>query len=98
VVLLAVLLGCGALVVRSWRTLPPEYAVYALVTVLACISSPSAGQPLWSFDRYALTIFPLAMAGGDWLARRRLLAPALAISTVLLVFYTISFSSWAFVA
>lgn len=98
VVLLAVLLGCVALAVRCWRTLAPEYAVYALVTLLACVSSPAAGQPLWSLDRYALTIFPLAMAGGDWLARRRLLTPVMAISTVLLVFYTIQFSAWAFVA
>jgi hypothetical protein len=83
---------------RRW--LRPEYGVYAGLMILMCLTTPERGEPLWSYDRFALTMFPLWMVGGAWLARR----PRLAQGAVLvagagaLVFYTLQFSSWAFVA
>ncbi|MFZ0042390.1 MAG: mannosyltransferase family protein [Solirubrobacteraceae bacterium] len=94
-VLLAVLvIACLAL--YGCRRLPLEYGAYAAAVLLLVLSSPWSGQPLESFDRFTLTIFPLWMAGGAWLARRRLVVPVLAVSSVLLVFYTVQFSSFAF--
>jgi hypothetical protein len=92
VLALAALVACG-------RRLPAEYAAYAGVVLLACISSPDVGQPLWSLDRYTLTIFPLWMAAGAWLSGRRRALPAVVLcGSALLVFYAAQFASWAFVA
>jgi hypothetical protein len=92
VLALAALVACG-------RRLPAEYAAYAGVVLLACISTPDVGQPLWSLDRYTLTIFPLWMAAGAWLSGRRIALPAVVLcGSALLVFYAAQFASWAFVA
>jgi hypothetical protein len=98
VVLLVVLVISVAALVACWRRLPRAYAAYAAADLLVVLSSPAIGQPLASFDRYMLTLFPLWMASADWLVRRRLLVPALVLGTGLLVFYTLAFSSWSFVA
>lgn len=98
VLIVTLALACAA-AVACIRRLPAAYGAYAVLAILLCISSAGNEQPLWSFDRFALTIFPLWMAAGAWLAgRRRLLAPALVVSAALLAFYTLQFSSWAFVA
>ena len=98
VVLALVLVAMAVTTVMCLRRLPRAYGLYALAVLLLCISSPEGGQPLWSLDRFALTLFPLWMVAGDWLARRRLVGPALALSIAALVFYTLQFSAWAFVA
>jgi hypothetical protein len=98
VVLLIVMLAAGAALAGVFRGMALEYGVLAATELLMCVSSPDTGQPLWSLDRYVLTIFPLWMAAGAWVARRRLVAPAVVVGSLLLVFYTIQFSSWAFVA
>lgn len=95
--LLILLVAIGALVL-CFRRLPAAYGIFALLALLVSISSPVAAQPLKSFDRYALTIFPLWMVAGAWLSERRLLAPAVTISVALLVFFTVQFASWTFVA
>jgi hypothetical protein len=90
---LAALDGC-----RRWMR--PEYTVYAALMILMCLATPEKGEPLWSYDRFALTMFPLWMAGGAWLSRRRLALQAtlLCAGAAALVFYTLQFSSWAFIA
>ena len=98
IVLLVVLVVACVALVGCLRRLPLEYGAYAGAVILMCLSTPEIGQPLWSFDRFTLTIFPLWMAAGAWLARRRLVIPAVAAGALLLVFYTVQFSSWAFVA
>ena len=99
IVLFGVLILCGLTLVICFRRLPPQYGAFAAAVLLVSLSSPAVGQPLWSFDRFALTMFPLWIAAGAWLAeRRRLRWVVLAVSTVALVFYTLQFSSWAFVA
>ncbi len=80
--------------VNVWRLLPRHYFVFALLAILVCTSSSVAGQPLKGFDRYVLPIFPLWIGAGAWLQRRKLLPSALAISTVLLILYTVQFSRW----
>jgi hypothetical protein len=81
------------------RRLRPEYAVYAGLVLIACLSSRFSGEPLDSFDRFALTIFPLWMVAGALLARRpRLLYLVCGLGAVALTFYTMQFSSWAFIA
>lgn len=87
------------LAVRSARRrLPPAYALYAGAVILLCLSSPQVAQPLWSIDRFALTLFPVWMAAGAWVAERRLEKPAIVLGSILLVFYALQFSSWSFVA
>ncbi|MGB9185478.1 MAG: mannosyltransferase family protein [Solirubrobacteraceae bacterium] len=98
VILLAVLGVMIAGTVIAARRLPLAYGVYAAVVIVVCLSSPEIGQPLWSLDRFALTLFPLWMAAGAWVAGRRRQTPVLVLSSILLVFYTLQFSSWAFVA
>ena len=98
VILGGILIGCLVGVEACRRRMAPEYFVYSGLVILMCLSSPEQGEPLWSFDRFALTIFPLWMAAGAFLGRRRLVAPAVALGAVAIVFYTMQFSSWAFVA
>jgi hypothetical protein len=99
VILGAILILCLMTLEFCRRRMAPEYAVYAALVLLMCLASPEQGEPLWCFDRFALTIFPLWMAAGAFLARRRgLLACVLVVGVAGLVFYTMQFSSWAFVA
>jgi hypothetical protein len=98
IMLLAVLaIGVAALVV-AFRRLPLAYGAYAATALLVCISSPVAGLPLHSLDRYALTIFPLWMAAGAWMAKHRLARAVVLVGAALLAFFTFQFATWAFVA
>jgi hypothetical protein len=98
VLLFGVLVLVCALLWRCWRSLPLEYSAYALLAVAMCLSSPAVGQPLISFDRYVLTIFPLWMVAGAWVARRGLERRAVLVGSVLLAFYTVQFATFHFVA
>jgi len=80
------------------RRLAPEYLAYALAVMMVCLSSPVPGEPLGSFDRFALTIFPLWMVAGAWVARRRLVPIAVLLGSLALVFYTSQFAAGIFVA
>lgn len=84
--------------VAAIRRLPVHYGAYALAALLVCTWSPVTGQPLQSFDRYTLTIFPLWMAAGAWLAERRLARPTVLVSAGFLAFWTFQFATWAWVA
>jgi hypothetical protein len=98
IVLLVVLFVAAAALVAAFRRLPLAYGAYALAALLVCIWSPAAGQPLKSFDRYTLTMFPLWMAAGAWLAERRLSRPMIVASAALLAFWTFEFAAWTWVA
>ncbi|MGN6871165.1 MAG: mannosyltransferase family protein [Solirubrobacteraceae bacterium] len=98
IVLFAVFaIAVGALVLAV-RRLPLPYGAYALATFLVCTWSPVMGQPLKSANRYVLTIFPLWMAAGAWLSKRRLVGPVVLLSAAMLAFWTFHFATWAFVA
>lgn len=97
VLLLVVVIALRALIACR-RRLPLEYAGYAAVALMMCLSNPVVGSPLASDDRFSLTIFPLWMAAGAWVARRRLEPVAVALGSVALIFYTAQVASYAFVA
>ena len=64
-----------------------------------CLWSPTTWQPLVSFDRYLLTIFPLWMVAGAWLSEReRTRVLVTGVSAALLGFYTFQFATWVFIA
>jgi hypothetical protein len=98
ILLLVVLAIAAGFLVTCFRRLPLQYGAYAGAVLLMCVSSPVVGQPLLSFDRYVLTIFPLWMAAGAWVARRRLERVAVAVGSILLVFYTFYFARGSFIA
>jgi Mannosyltransferase (PIG-V) len=98
IVLLATLaIGVFALA-ATVRRLPLAYGAYAAAVLLVCTWSPVDGQPLKSVDRYTLTIFPLWMAAGAWIAERRLMRATLLVSAGLLAFWSFQFATWAWVA
>jgi hypothetical protein len=97
VLLLLVLVIAVVFLVSCFRRLPLEYGAYGAAVLVMCVSSPAVGQPLVSFDRYVLTIFPLWMAAGAWIARRRLERVAVAVGSILLVFYTFYFARGSFI-
>ncbi|MBV9802807.1 MAG: DUF2029 domain-containing protein [Solirubrobacterales bacterium] len=98
ILLLVVLAVAIVTLVWAFRRLPIAYGMYSLAVLLVCTWSPVDGQPLKSFDRYALTIFPLWMAAGAWLSERRRVRPVLLVSAGLLAFWTFQFATWAWVA
>jgi hypothetical protein len=98
ILLLAVLALAVLSLAAAFRRLPIAYGAYAATSLLVCISSPVAGQPLRSLDRYTLTIFPLWMAAAAWLAERKLTATAALLSGVAMVFFAFEFATWAFIA
>jgi hypothetical protein len=98
VFLLLILLLAGVILVSCLRRLPLEYGAYGAMALMMCVSSPVVQQPLVSLDRYVLTIFPLYMAAGTWIAKRHLERPAVLIGAILLAFYTVQFASGSFVA
>jgi hypothetical protein len=98
IILFAVLLIGTAALLIAWRRLPLAYSAYAALALLTCISSQTIIQPLLSLDRYQLTIFPLWMAAGAWLSERGALRPVLLVSGLLLLFYSASFATWAYIA
>lgn len=53
-----------------WRRLPAAYTAYALVLACQALSYPTQVEPMESFDRYLLVIFPVFMGWGAWLAER----------------------------
>ena len=55
------------LVVVCWRRLPASYAAFATAVVVVALS----GTNLDSFERYALSAFPLVVAGASLAADRR---------------------------
>jgi len=100
ILLLVLLVAAGAALVCCYRRLPLYCSAYAAAALLASISSPQQGQPLVSFDRYLLVIFPLWMVIGARLAEWRHMRAVVAIGfcALALVGYTVWFSSYAFIA
>jgi hypothetical protein len=97
-VLLVVLAIAVAALIVAFRRLPAAYGAFAALSLLVSVFSETKIQPLEGLDRYALTIFPLWMAAGAWLAQRRALRPAVLLSGALLAFYSYQFATWAFIA
>jgi hypothetical protein len=87
----------GLALIGVFRRLPLAYGVYAALALLLPLSSPTIGDPLRDFDRYASVVFPLFMWAGEWAVRRHAVRPLLVGSTVMLVFCTAQFATWHWV-
>jgi hypothetical protein len=98
ILLLGVLVGAGWALWECRRRLGLEYTLYALAALIVCTASTFRGQPLLSLDRFVLTIFPLWMAAGAWVARRKLTAYVVPVGAVALVVYAFWFARWSFIA
>jgi hypothetical protein len=96
IILFAWLLLAIIVLVLTFRRLPAVYGMYALLTLVVCIFSPVSFQPLQGLDRYWLTIFPLWMAAGAWVARHPSRYLVVMVSAGLLVFYSFEFGTWTF--
>jgi Mannosyltransferase (PIG-V) len=92
----ALVIGCVAMI-GVFRRLPIAYGVYVLLGFLLQLSTPTIGDPLRGFDRYASIRFPLFMWLGAWAVERRLVRPLVAISGSMLVFFTLQFATWHWV-
>ena len=93
---LALAVVCAVGVIRR---LDLAYALYAGVALVVLLCEPyTRGDPLASFPRYILVLFPLWI----WLAvvtsHRRIWKGILAASGLLLILFTARFATWHFVA
>jgi len=83
----------------SWRRVPTAYFVYALVMLAQTLSDPSSVEPLASFSRYVLVIFPLFIGWAVKLENSRAARRAvLAASVVLMAGFSGLWAVWAWVA
>lgn len=87
------LLVAGAALVGTVRRLPIAYGAYALVSIVFVLSSPTVGDPLVGFARYATVLFPLYMFAGAWVAERGVSRAVLIGSAALLAVCTIQFAT-----
>ena len=76
------------------RRLPLAYGVYALLGILMHLSTPTIGDPLRGFDRYASLRFPLFMWAAAWAIKKGTARTLLICSAVLLALFTLQFSTW----
>ena len=86
------------LFITKWKKTPTEYNLYAGFTLLIILVRIVDGQPLISFSRYSLTLFPLfhyfALNGKYPVLRRLIIYTFLALN----LFLSSEFFGWGFVA
>ncbi len=75
----------------GWKRLRWELTVFMLAALLLMFSAPDHQTPLMGYGRYALILFPLFLALGNWMqgVRRKtlLLAPAVFSQLLLISFF-----------
>jgi hypothetical protein len=82
-----------------WRRVPFAYVIYAVALLAEALSYPTPNEPLESFSRYAISIFPLFLGWGAWLGERpRIRRDVLTISAALLVMFSALWGLWAWIA
>jgi hypothetical protein len=82
-----------------WRRLPWAYTAYALVLVCQALSYPMPSEPMGSFSRYLLGVFPVFMGWGAVLALRPVARWAVLASLAAgLVVFSGLWGVWAWVA
>jgi hypothetical protein len=92
----ALALGCIGLI-GVFRRLPIAYGAYVALDFLLHLSTPTIGDPLRGFDRYASLRFPLFMWLGAWASERGKVRRIVILSSTLLVFFTFQFATWHWV-
>jgi hypothetical protein len=86
-------------VVIAWRRLPFAYFVYTVALLAQPLSMPSQLEPLESFSRYVMIVFPLFLAWATVLERRPVITRAvIGISTALLAVFSGLWTMWLWVA
>jgi len=80
------------------RWLPLYYHAYLWPPLLFPLFSPSAVHPLMSIPRFGIVLFPLFVVIALIFRGRRAAIPAAVISTLLLIIFTIQFSTWFWVS
>jgi hypothetical protein len=83
--------------VGIFRRLPFAYGAYVALELLIALASPTAGDPLRGFDRYACLRFPLFMWFGLWAVERRTKRGMIFATSMMLVFFTAQFATWHWV-
>ncbi len=88
-----------AALVAAWRRVPRAYWIYAFLSLGFLFSVPSKLEPLASFSRYALPLFPLFMGAAAAMTRhRRFTAGWLVVSCTVLALFSGLWGVWDFVA
>jgi len=83
--------------VGAFRRQPFAYGAYALLGLAVPLSDPVVPQPLSSFPRYEVVLFPLFIWGAGFLVRRRMTTAGIAAMAVLLGLFTAEFATWRWV-
>lgn len=90
-----VLLVTIAAIIGMFRRLPLAYGVYTVLgSVLLSLSSPTVGDPLSGFARYASLRVPLFMFAAVWAIEHRRSRALLVTFTLLLILFTVQFANW----
>lgn len=80
------------------KALPLYYSAYLWPPLLVPLFSPSAVHPLMSIPRFGIVLFPVFVVLALIFHRKREAIPAAVLSTILLVLFTIQFSTWFWVS
>lgn len=84
--------------VGAFRRLPAAYGVYALATIVATASTYSPAEPLFSFPRFLLVVFPCQIWLAQWAASARRRQGVVILGAALLAFFSAEFATWRWVA
>lgn len=94
-VILLGFLGLALWLLReAYRRLPLAYFTYALVGVLLPLSVPATDEPLKSFPRFLLVLFPLWIALALWADERGRMREVLVGCAGGLVVFSALFTTW----
>jgi hypothetical protein len=89
--------GCIA-TAGALRRLPTAYGLYALAMIMVTVSTFDHTEPLVSFPRYLVVLFPCQMWLALWAERGRRRQPTLLVGAGLLAFFASQFATWRWVA
>jgi hypothetical protein len=89
--------GCIA-TIGACRRLPAAYGAYAVGMIALTVSSYTPFEPLASFPRYLLVVFPCQIWLALWARRASRRTVVLMVNAGLLAFFASQFSTWRWVA
>jgi hypothetical protein len=87
-----------ALTVIAWRRFGAPYGLFAALSLVLPLSSPSGGWPLESLPRLGLVVFPFFLALATLGGRPRLHVAIVSVSSMLLGLFVAQWALWQWVA